>query len=190
MHKSIIAAAFAATVAVIPTAAFAAPTVLTVDLERILNECTACRAASATIQSQVQQARTRAQTLEGQLKPEATALQTAAEALGGKPADAALRKRASDFQARQQAAQTELANKQSSIESTQSNVQQQIGARVVQIAEQIRARRQADLVMAKNSTLASNPAGDVTGEVLAALNQQLPSVSVTPLPQQNRPAGR
>lgn len=189
MRTLIISAALAAT-ALLPSAAIAAPQILIVDLDRVLSECTACRAASTAIQGQVQQGRARAQALEGQLKPEATALETAIKALGTRAPDAALQQRAAAFQARQQAAQTELATKQRTIESTQANVQQQIGARVVLIAEQVRARRQADLVISKNATLAANPAGDITAEVLAAINQQLPAVSVTPLPQQARPAGR
>jgi Skp family chaperone for outer membrane proteins len=164
--------------------------VLIVDLDRVLTECTACRAAAASIQSQVQQGQSRAQALENQLKPEATAIEAAGRALAGREPDAALRKRVADFQQRQQAAGTELANKQRQIESIQAKVQQQIANRVVLISEQVRARRQADIVVGKNATLASNSAGDITGEVLAALNQQLPSVSVTPLPQQARPTGR
>ena len=190
MRKTIISAALAATAFACPSAAFAAPVVLIVDLDRGLSECTACRAASTAIQGQVQQGQSRAQALENQLKPEAASLDAAVKALGAKAPDAALRQRVTAFQAKQQAAQTELANRQRSIESTQTNVQQQIGSRVVLISEQVRARRQADIVIGKNSTLASNPAGDVTAEVLAALNSQLPAVSVTPLPQQNRPTGR
>ena len=190
MNKSLVAVALAATSFVLPAAASAAPSVLTVDLEKVLSECTACRAAATAIQGQVQAGQTRAQALEAQLKPEAQAIETAARGLNGKEPDAALKKRASDFQARQQAAQTELASKQRAIESTQANVQQQIASRVVLIAEQIRVRRQADIVIGKNATLASNTAGDVTAEVLSTLNSQLPSVSVTPLPQQNRPTGR
>lgn len=189
MHKMIIAAAFAATT-FLATSAVAAPAVLVVDLDKVLSECTACRAAAAAIQSQVQQGQTRAQALESQLKPEAASLEAAVKALGNREPDAALKQRVTAYQARQQAAQTELGTKQRQIESTQANVQQQIGSRVVLIAEQIRARRQADVVMGKNSTLASIPAADVTAEVLAALNQQLPAVSVTPLPQQARPTGR
>ncbi|MCY7271648.1 MAG: OmpH family outer membrane protein [Sphingomonas bacterium] len=190
MRKTFVAAAFAATAFILPTTAVAAPAVLIVDLDKILTDCTACRSASTAIQGQVQQGQSRAQALENQLKPEAASLDTAVKALAGKAPDAALRTRITAFQTKQQAAQTELANRQRSIESTQTNVQQQIGNRVVLISEQVRARRQADVVMGRNATLASNPASDITGEVLAALNQQLPSVSVTPLPQQARPAGR
>ena len=190
MRKMIVAAALAATAFTLPSAALAAPAVLIVDLDKVLSECTACRSASASIQSQVQQGQSRAQALEAQLKPEAASLDAAVKALGSREPDAALRTRVTAFQAKQQAAQTELANKQRSIESIQANVQQQIANRVVLISEQVRARRQADIVVGKNATLASNTTADVTAEVLAALNQQLPSVSVTPLPQQSRPAGR
>jgi len=189
MRKMIITAALAAT-AFLPSSAIAAPAVLIVDLDNVLTNCTACRAASTAIQAQVQQGQTRAQALETQLKPEAAALEAAVKALGTRAPDAALQQRVQAFQTRQQAAQTELATKQRQIESTQANVQQQIAARVVLISEQSRARRQADIVVGKNATLASNPAADITAEVLAALNQQLPSVSVTPLPQQARPVGR
>ena len=189
MRKMIIVAALAAT-AFIPSSAVAAPAVLIVDLDKVLSECTACRAASAAIQAQVQQGQARAQTLENQLKPEAQALEAAGRALGNKEPDAALKARANTYQQKQQAAQAELATKQRDIESTQANVQRQIASRVVLISEQSRARRQADIVVGKNATLASNTASDITAEVLAALNQQLPSVSVTPLAQQARPTGR
>lgn len=164
--------------------------ILVVDTNRILNECTACKAAATQLQSQIQQGRTRAQQLEASLKTEAEALEKAVGALGGKQPDAALQARIAAFRNKQQQGQTELANRQNTIESTQAHVQQQIGSRIVQVAEQSRARRQAQIVVNKNSTLASDPAIDITGEVLAALNQQLPAVSVTPLPQQASPQGR
>ena len=168
------------------------PAVLVVDTDRILNECTACRAAATQLQSQVQQGRTRAQQLEASLKPEAEALEKAVKALGGKQPDAALQARIAAFRQKQQAGATELSNRENTIQSTQAHVQQQIGRRLVQVVEQSRARRQASVVLAKDNTLASDNAGDITGEVLTALNQQLPSVSVTPLPQQqqSRPQGR
>jgi Skp family chaperone for outer membrane proteins len=165
------------------------PAVLIVDTDRILNECTACKAAATQLQSQLQSGRTRAQQLEASLKPEAEALQKAVQAAGGKP-DAALQARINAYRTKEQQGQAELAGRENSLQSTQSHVQQQIGTRLVQIVEQSRARRQASIVVAKGNTLASDSTIDITGEVLAALNQQLPAVSVTPLPQQARPQGR
>jgi len=69
-------------------------------------------------------------------------------------------------------------------------VQQQIGSRLITIVEQVRATRGASIVLSKNSTMANDNAIDVTADVLTALNQQLPAVSVTPLPQQQTPQGR
>ena len=161
-------------------------TVLTVDTDRILAECTACRSAATNIQGQINSARQRAQTLEGQLRTEAQGLETQVKALNGRQPDAGLQQKITAFQTKQNQARTELGNRERQIESIQAHVQQQIGTRVVQIAEQIRARRQASVVMSKGSLMAVDPRSDVTGEVLAALNQQLPSVSVTPLPQQQQ----
>ena len=162
--------------------------ILVVDTDRILAECTACRAAATQLQSQIQQGRTRAQQLEASLKPEAESLEKAVQALGAKQPDAALQARVNSFRTKQQQGATELQNRERTIQSTQQHVQQQIGTRLVQIVEQSRARRQASVVVAKGNTLASDNAVEITGEVLTALNQQLPSVSVTPLPQQQQPA--
>jgi len=172
-----------------PVQAQQRPAILVVDTDRILNECSACKSAATQLQSQIQQGRARAQQLEASLKPEAESLQKAVQAANGKP-DAALQARIAAFQNKQQQGETELSNKQNAIQSTQAHVQQQLGQKVVQIVEQSRARRQASIVVSKSSTLASDNAIDITGEVLAALNQQLPAVSVTPMPQQARPQGR
>jgi hypothetical protein len=53
--------------------------------------------------------------------------------------------------------------------------------------------RGANVALDVQATIARAQALDVTNEVLTALNQQLPSVSVTPLPQQpqqQQPQGR
>ena len=175
MRKILISLA-AVSASMVPAAALAQrAAVLVVDTDRILSECTACRSASTQIQSQVASARQRAQTLESQLRTEAQALETQVKALGGRQPDAALQQKITAFQTKQQQARTELANRESQIQSIQTNVQQQIGSRTVQIAEQIRARRQASVVMAKQALMAVEASADVTGEVLAALNQQLPA---------------
>ena len=197
MKKTLLS--FAAAMAVVavstPAQAQQRPTILVVDTDRILNDCTACKGAAAQLQSQVQQGRTRAQQIQASLKTEAESLEKAVQALGGKQPDAALQGRINAFRTKQQQGETELAAKQTVIQSTQAHVQQQIGQRIVQIVEQSRARRQASLVVSKQSTLANDPAADITGEVLTALNQQLPAVSVTPMPQaqqapQTKPQGR
>jgi outer membrane protein len=192
MKKLITIALLSASALALPSAVHAQARggVLVVDTDRVLGECTACRAASTQLQQQVQQGQQRAQQLDASLKPEAESLEKAVQALGARQPDAALQQRISAFQTRQTQARTELQNRERSIQSTQAHVQQQIGTRLVAVVEQSRARRGAGIVVSKNSTLASDNTLDITAEVLAALNQQLPSVSVTPMPQQTRPQGR
>lgn len=190
MRKILLPLAAVGTMLFITPAAAQRVAVLVVDTDRILNECTACKAAGVTIQGQITAGRTRAQQLNTQWQTEEKSLETAVSALAGKQPDAALNQRIQRYQAGRQQGQNELAQKENQIQSIQANVQQQIAARVVVISEQVRARRQADIVVGKNATLASNSGSDITAEVLTALNQQLPSVSATPLPQQARPAGR
>ena len=160
--------------------------ILVVDTSEILRTCTACQAAGTQLQAQAQQLQQRAQQLEAELKPERDAIQQAVAALNGRQPDAALRQRAEAFAQREQAARTELANRRNTFDSTNTNVQRQVGERLVQVAEQVRARRQATIVVGKDALLANDNSIDVTSEVLQALNQQLPSVSVTPLPQQQQ----
>jgi Skp family chaperone for outer membrane proteins len=190
MKTLLISAALAAVA--LPAAALAQQRseILIVDSDRILSDCTACKAANATLQQRQAALRTRAEQLQQQLQTEGKPLQDQVEALNGKEPDAALKQKITAFQTKERNAQTELANSDNSLKSTAANVQQQIGSKVVSIVEQVRARRGAAIVMAKNATIANDGAIDVTSEVLTALNQQLPSVSVTPLPQPAQPQGR
>lgn len=193
MNRPFLRLALVATALALPAAAQAQRmAVLVVDTDRILAECTACRTAAAQLTTQEQQIRQRAQALDTQLKPEADAIQKAIQALGTRQPDAALQQRARAFEQRREQAEAEVANRQRQLQSTIAHVRQQVGNRAATVTEQVRARRQASLVVAKSVAIASDPTIDVTGEVLAALNQQLPAVSVTPLPQQaqTRPQGR
>jgi Skp family chaperone for outer membrane proteins len=192
MKKILISTAVALFAATAPTAALAQarPAILIVDSERVLSDCTACKSAGTQLQSKQAALRTRAQQLQTQLQTEGKPIQAAVDALNGKAPDAALQARIKAFQTKEQAAQQELATGQRSLESTAANVQQQIGTRLITIVEQVRATRGASIVLSKNSTMANDNAIDVTADVLTSLNQQLPAVSVTPLPQQQTPQGR
>ncbi|HVH48617.1 MAG TPA: OmpH family outer membrane protein [Sphingomicrobium sp.] len=163
-----------------------AAVIVAVDTDRIARDCTACRAATTQIQGQTATLRTRAQTLEQQLQTEGKPIQDAINALNGKAPDAALQARVTAFQTKQQNAQRELAQTERNIQSTQVHVNQQIGARLKTIISSVATARGANVALDAGSTLYSAPAVDVTDAVLAQLNQQLPSVSVTPLPQQQQ----
>ena len=196
MRKTLLLAAIAAATA-LPTSANAQARggVIIVDTANVLSNCTACKAAQTQLEQRQTTLRSRVQTLTQQLQTEGKPIQDAVDALKGKQPDAALQQRITAFQTKERSAQQEISNSQRQLQSTAAHVQQQVGARLIQIVEQSRARRGASIAVAKDSTLANDTSIDVTSEVLAALNQALPSVSVTPLPQaqqqqQQQPQGR
>ena len=196
MNKFLLGAALAVATAALPGAAQAqrvgAAVVAVVDTDRISRECTACQAAANQLRTQENTLRTRAQTLQQQLQTEGQPLQTAVGALNGRQPDAALQTRITAFTTRERNAQQELATAQRNLQLTQAHVQQQIGTRLGPIISTVAQARGANLAVDRGSTLFAAPALDITTEVLAQLNQQLPSVSVTPLPQaqQQQPQGR
>ena len=198
MNKFTFSAALAVLAATMPATASAQrlspQPIAVVDTDRIFRECTACRAAQTQLQSQLQQAQQRAQQLTQPLQTEGQAIQTAITALNGKQPDAALQQRIQALQTRQNTANQELAGREQTLRSTQQNVNQQIGARLSPIINTVMASRGAAIVVDKGATLAVSPSVDITNDVLAQLNQQLPSVNVTPLPQQQQqqqqPRGR
>ena len=195
MKTYLAAAMIAASALASPAIAQRAPAsvVVVVDTDRIYRDCNACRTAQTQLQSQVQALRTRQQTLETQLRPEGQAIQTAVTALAGKQPDAALTNRVKAFQTRQEQANQELARGQQNIQSIQANVLRQINEKLQPAINQVMTQKGANLAVDVNATLAHGTAVNATTEVLAALNAQLPSVSVTPLPQQQQqqnPQGR
>jgi len=194
MKTYLSAAMIAASVIATPALAQRAPAavVVVVDTDRIYRECNACRTAQTQLQTQVNTLRTRQQTLEGQLRPEGQAIQTAITALAGKQPDAALQNRIKAFQQKEQTANQELARGQQNIQSIQANVVRQINERLNPIINQVMTQKGANIAVDVDATLAHGQATNVTTDVLAALNTALPAVSVTPMPQQQQqnPQGR
>ncbi len=195
MKKTFFLAAVSAALTVTPVAAQAqaAAGVLVVDTDTIMQTCNACRTAAAQLQSQQSAIQTHRNSLATQFDTEAKSIDAEAKALGGKTPGPALKAKAASLQNRENQAQEELQNSVETLKSTAAHVQQQIGEKLVQLVEQVRAQRRAAIVLSKNSILANDGTLDVTSEVLASLNQQLPSVSVTPLQQQRpqqQPQGR
>ena len=187
--------ALAAGALAIPSAAVAqrapAAVIVVVDSDRIYRDCTACRTAQTQLQTRVTALQTRQQTLANQLRPEGQAIQTAIQALSGRTPDAALRARVDAFQKKQEDANQELARSQQNLQSIQANVVRQINARLNPVITQVMTARGANIAVDTNATLAHSQTTDVTADVLAALNRALPSVTLTPLPQQQQqPQGR
>ena len=202
MNKFAFGAAMAALSLALPGVAQAQRTpnavIVVIDTDRIFRECTACRAAQTQLQGMVTSARTRATQLGQPLQTEAQSIEQAAAAARNQTgaaraaAESALNTRVQQFQTRQSTAAQEVQRLEQNIQSTQANVLRQINERLNPIFTQVMNARNANIALDTNATLARANSLDVTNEVLAALNQALPSVSVTPLPQQpaQQPQGR
>ena len=194
MRNIAMSAAFAAMV-LVPAAASAqaipGAVIAVVDLEKVSTNCTACKAAKTALEGQVNALKSREATLAAPLKTEGQALQTAVEALKGKEPDAALQARVKAFQTKQQQGAQEIARQTNQIQRNQAYVSQQISAKLGPIYQSVMQRRGANVMVEAGATLASGSALDVTNDVLAALNQQLPSVTTTaPAAPQQQPQGR
>jgi len=183
-----------ALVAIFPTSAIAqrvaAPSILIVDTGRVLRDCTACVSATAALRAQETAFQQRRQALLAPLQTESQSISQAAQAavaLTGAArtnAEAALRPRVESLRQREQAAVAELQRLQQTFESTRLHVSMQLSQRLDPIYTAVMNARGANLVLSTDARLAHGPGLDVTDQVLASLNQQVPAVSVTPMPQQ------
>ena len=199
MKKLLVSAAIAASI-LIPAAAAAQAlppaVVAVVDLEKIQATCTACKAASAALNTQANTIKARQTALATPLQAEGKAIQTALQALpqGAEP-DAALQARARTWdQKRQQAAQ-EIAGREEQWNRNQQYVARQIMAKLNPIYQQVMQRRGANILVEIGTTLGSAATLDVTNDVLTALNAQLPSVATVapaapPTIRTQQPQGR
>ena len=195
MRKIAMTAAFAAMVLTpmgVSAQAIPGAVIAVVDLEKVSSECTACKAAKTALEGQVTALKSREATLAAPLKTEGQSLQAAVEALKGKEPDAALQARIKAFQTKQQQGAQEIARQTNQIQRNQAYVSQQISTKLGPIYQQVMQRRGANVMVEAGATLASGANLDVTNDVLAALNQQLPSVSTTApaAPAQQQPQGR
>jgi outer membrane protein len=195
MKRLLISMSFGAS-ALIPAAAQAqalpSAIVAVVDVDRVRSTCNACKTAIAALQSQQAAEESREKALVAPLQAEQQALQTAAAALKGKPADAALQARAKTFQDKYQQAQQEAARGQQQLQANQQNVLKQIDEKLGPIYAQVMQRRGANVMVEQGATLATATSVDVTNDVLAALNTALPSIQATaPAPARStQPQGR
>jgi outer membrane protein len=193
MNKLLLSSAVAGLALATPMAASAqaipGAIVAVVDRDRIATSCTQCAAAAAQIQTQIQQYQAREAQLSAPLQTESQAIQTAINALpaGGQP-DPALRTRIQTFQSNQQAAERELSQRQETIGRNRQFLVQQIVQRMDPLVGQVTRERGANLAVDVASTIAHNPALDVTDAVLALMNQNAAAFSVTAPPPAAAPA--
>jgi Skp family chaperone for outer membrane proteins len=195
MKTLLVTAALAA--ATLPTVASAqaipGAVIAVVDLDRVTNECNACKSAAATLRSRATALQNRQRALAAPLETEGKAIRDAAAALKGKPADAALEARAKAWETKRSNAAQELERTQDQLQRDQQYISRQISAKLVPIYSQVMTRRGANMLVDVGTTLATTNALDVTNDMLAALNTALPSVQTNApaaTQQRQQPQGR
>jgi Skp family chaperone for outer membrane proteins len=159
-------------------------TIIVVDIERVVSQSAAGKAAMGEIQGKVTALQTRANALQGQLKTEADAIQAgqANKSLAGPALDT----RVKAFGQKQQSAQQELGRLENEIQRSRQFVLQQISDGVGPIVSQIMKERGANIALPKGATLQHAASLDVTAEVITRLDKSLPKVSTTPPAAQGR----
>ncbi|MEA3043316.1 MAG: outer membrane protein [Sphingomonadales bacterium] len=187
MNRYLISSALAA-LAIAPPAVLQAqalpPAVIAVvNRDQIASTCTPCVAATAQLRAQGTAYEARENQLATPLRAEGAAIQALVNALpqGGQP-DAALGARIQTFQANSQAAERELGAAQQTLRRNQQHVVNQIIERMNPLIQQITRERGANVAIDMASTLAINPAIDVTPAVLALMNQNNAAFSVVAPP--------
>jgi outer membrane protein len=182
--------------ALIPAAAQAqalpAAVIAVVDVDRVRSTCSACKTAIASLQSQAAAEDAREKALAAPLQTENQALQKAAAALNGKPADAALQARAKAFQEKYAQLQQEADRGQQQLRANQQFILKQIDDKLNPIFAQVMQRRNANVMVVQGATLATAESIVVTNDVLAALNTSLTTIAPTaPAPARTtQPQGR
>jgi Skp family chaperone for outer membrane proteins len=163
-------------------------TIIVVDIERVVSQSAAGKAAMGEIQGKVTALQTRANALQGQLKTEADAIQAgqANQSLAGP----ALETRVKAFGERQQAAQREVGQADSEIQRSRQYVLKQLSDAVNPILTVVMREKGANLAMPVGATLQHGASLDVTADVIARLDKALPRVSTTPPAQAPAGGGR
>ncbi|WP_448586910.1 OmpH family outer membrane protein [Thermaurantiacus sp.] len=156
----------------------APPVIVIVDLDRIVSESAAGKAALTELQNRANGLRARATTLQNQLQADLQAIQQgqANKTLAGPQ----LEQRAKQLQEKEQAARLELARGEEDLARSQQYVVQQITTAANPIITQVMRERGASIALAERATLQHTASLNITNDVLARLNTALPKVSTTP----------
>ena len=141
-----------------------------------------------TYKPQIDQFTARKAAIEADLGAKRTALDNALKAAGGKPTPA-IEAQYNALQTAGQNAQSELTRLGQPIQFAQAYVEEQISAKLNDALKQTMAAAKVDLIVNNQAAVAYQPAVDVTAQLKQALDQLVPSVSITP-PAGWRPGGQ
>jgi Skp family chaperone for outer membrane proteins len=192
--KTLLASAVFAAAIVTPSVASAqtlpGAIIAVVDLEKVTNDCNACKTAAAALRTQVDALQKRQAALGTPLTAEQKSIQAAIDALNGKEPDEALKTRIRAFQTKQQQGSQELSAQEQQVQRNQQYIQKQIADKLGPIYQSVMQKHGANILMEVGSTLASSTSVDVSSEIIAGLNVALPTIQTAAPAEPAQPQGR
>ncbi len=162
--------------------------IVIVDLDRVVNESAAGKAAATELQARAATLNARRNALAQQLQTDAQAIQQGQQ--NKTLAGPALEARVKAFQDKENAANAELQRGQEDLARSQQYVVQQINTAAQPIITQIMREKGASIALAERATIQHSGSLNITNDVLARLNTALPKVSTTAPPPQQQPAAQ
>ena len=136
-----------------------------VDLEKVVENSTYLKQQNVSLQQKVKPQTTKLE----QLAKELEALQQRAQQTPNL-SDAEKQKMSVQFQTQLKEFNTLQQSVQSTVQSTIQMMNKTLGARVKQVAEQLRKENNLDVVLNKNSALAYDPKYDLTDKMIQKVN--------------------
>lgn len=189
-NKAAVAAAVAASMLVVPQAAFAQAT-LVVDVDQIARESVAAKSGQAQIEAKygarIKTVRTNFDTALKGWNDQVAAAKPIIKP--NTPLPPATEKALGDARQSLQEAQAQVEELQRELNAVTQYVQQQIVEKLIPIAERIRKDRKGDTVVPRNGLLAFDSANDITALALQQLNATMTAVLIAPPEQPAANAG-
>ncbi|WP_126172333.1 OmpH family outer membrane protein [Altericroceibacterium xinjiangense] len=168
--------------AIAPAAAQTAPNIGVVNIQAVVANSNAFKAAQqqqqTTYRAQLDQANTRRQAIQAQLQPMIQQLQTASQAAN--PNQQALQQQAAQLQQIQTSGQRELQQILQPVSLSEAYVQEQLEAQLGTAIQNAARRQNISVVITPDNVLYADTAAVLNQAVLTELNTLVPSVQITP----------
>ena len=133
-----------------------------------------------TYKAQIDAADARAKALTAELQPLATAYQAAVKAPKAGQNQASLQAQLAALQAREQAANREVAKISEPVARARAYAQEQILLKLEAAVSSAMTKKRINILLQPQAAIKALPAADLTNDVLAELNATVPNVSITP----------
>ena len=133
-----------------------------------------------TYKAQIDAADARAKALTAELQPLATAYQTAVKAPNAAQNQVSLQSQLAALQAREQAANREVAKISEPVARARAYAQEQILLKLEAAVNSAMTKKRVNILLQPQAAIKALPAADLTNDVLAELNVAVPNVSITP----------